>query len=45
MGPECLPGPGSGFSANGANVNNTPVGGSTIDPNGGYYYGRITYNF
>ncbi len=38
-------GPGAGFSANGANVNNTPVGGSTFDPNGGYYYGRLTYNF
>jgi iron complex outermembrane receptor protein len=38
-------GPGNGFSANGANVNNTPVGGAQIDPNGGYYYGRVSFNF
>jgi iron complex outermembrane receptor protein len=38
-------GPGQGGSANGANVNNTPVSGSQFDPNGGYYYGRVTYNF
>ncbi len=38
-------GPGSGFSASGANVNNSPVSGSQIDPNGGYYYGRVTFNF
>jgi iron complex outermembrane receptor protein len=38
-------GPGSGFPADGSNVLGTPVGGSQFDPNGGYYYARVAFNF
>ena len=34
----------SGNPADGANLNNRPIG-SAFTPNGGYYYGRITFNF
>ncbi|HKD48352.1 MAG TPA: TonB-dependent receptor, partial [Rhizomicrobium sp.] len=37
-------GPGQGFPANGGNVLDTPNF-SNFDPNGGYYYGRISFNF
>ena len=36
-------GAGCGAPANGGNVLDTPLG--QFDPNGGYYYGRLTYNF
>jgi iron complex outermembrane receptor protein len=35
---------GSGYGANGSNIVNDPVT-TSFDPYGGYYYGRITYNF
>jgi len=38
-------GAGCGGPANDGDVLDTPVGGAQFDPNGGYYYGRITYNF
>jgi iron complex outermembrane recepter protein len=38
-----LPQP-NGFPADDGVINNDPVG-SAWNPNGGYYYGRITYNF
>src|SRR6185437_2598532 len=38
------PGPGNGFPADGSVVLHGPVG-TSFDPNGGYYYGRITFNF
>ena len=34
----------NGNPADGANLNNRPIG-SAFTPNGGYYYGRITFNF
>lgn len=34
----------SGNPVNGGNVNNSPIG-AAFTPNGGYYYGRITFNF
>ncbi len=37
-------GPGAGFPGDGGLVVADPVG-TAWDPNGGYYYGRITYNF
>ena len=37
-------GPGQGFPSNGGNVLDTPNF-SNFDPNGGYYYGRISFNF
>jgi iron complex outermembrane receptor protein len=37
-------GPGDGDVANGSNIINPPAG-TSYNPNGGYYYGRITYNF
>ena len=37
-------GPGQGFSASGGNVIDAPVT-TSFDPNGGYYYGRIVFNF
>jgi iron complex outermembrane receptor protein len=37
-------GPGIGAPADGGNVVADPVG-APWDPNGGYYYGRITFNF
>ena len=37
-------GPGSGGPADGGNVIGNPIPGA-FDPNGGYYYGRITFNF
>ena len=37
-------GPGAGDWANGSNVSNPPAG-TAFNPNGGYYYGRITFNF
>ena len=38
-------GAGCGAPADGGNVLGNIVGGSQFDPNGGYYYGRISYNF
>ena len=38
-------GPGAGFPANGANVLGSPVNQFQFDPNGGYYYGRVVFNF
>jgi iron complex outermembrane receptor protein len=37
-------GPGAGDWANGSNVSANPAG-TSYNPNGGYYYGRITFNF
>ena len=37
-------GPGAAAPVDGSDVLNDPVGGAQFDPNGGYYYGRITYN-
>ncbi len=37
-------GPGAGFPADGGLIVGDPVG-TSFDPNGGYYYGRITFNF
>ena len=37
-------GPGAGDWANGSNVSHPPAG-TAWNPNGGYYYGRISFNF
>ena len=37
-------GPGAGDVASGSNIINPPATGA-FNPNGGYYYGRISYNF
>ena len=37
-------GPGAGFPADGGLVLHDPVG-TSFDPNGGYYYARVTFNF
>ena len=36
--------PGSGGPADGGNVIGNPIPGA-FDPNGGYYYGRVSFNF
>lgn len=38
-------GPGIGYPVNGGNVIDAPVNQFQFDPNGGYYYGRIVFNF
>jgi len=37
-------GPGAGFPADGGLIINAPVG-TSFDPNGGYYYARVSFNF